>query len=162
MPQVFVALGSNIDPQHRMPQAAALLRQYFPDIVFSPCFANPAVGFDGAEFINTVGRFDSTLTVPEVQAALHAIEEQCGRQRSDSRWAPRAMDIDLLLYGEQVSDGSLPRPDLLRRGYMLGPLAELAPQLMHPVAGRTIGELWNNLRSGVPKLQKLLLDLNVY
>ena len=55
------------------------------------------------------------------------------------------MDLDLLLYGEQVGEGSgytLPRRDLLRRPYMLGPLAELAPQVLHPVARRTIGALW--------------------
>jgi len=159
MPRIFVALGSNIDPQRRMRQAAGLLRQYFPDIVFSPCFGNPAVGFDGADFVNAVAHFDATLAVPEVQAVLHAIEEQCGRQRGDAKWVPRAMDIDLLLYGAEVS-GTLPRPDLLRRGYMLGPLAALAPELMHPQAGRNMAELWQELRPQVPVLRPLLLDLN--
>lgn len=158
----YAALGSNIDPQRRMLQAAALLRQYFPDIVFSPCFGNPAVGFDGADFINAAAGFTTRLTVPELQAALHAIEEQCGRHRADSKWAPRAMDIDLLLYGDQVCDAPLPlpRPDLLRRGYMLGPLAALAPQLLHPRTGQSMTALWGELCPQVPALRRLALDLN--
>ncbi len=162
MPQAYAALGSNIDPQRRMLQASALLRQYFPGIVFSPCFGNPAVGFDGADFINAVGGFETHLTVPELQAALHAVEEQCGRHRSDAKWAPRSMDIDLLLHGDQVCDAPLPlpRPDLLRRGYMLGPLAALAPQLPHPRTGRSMAALWSELRPQVPALRRLALDLN--
>ena len=61
------------------------------------------------------------------------------------RWAPRSMDLDVLLYGDLVCEEpglKLPRPDLLKRAYMLGPLAALAPQVMHPTAHLSIGELW--------------------
>ena len=66
----------------------------------------------------------------ELVSRLHRIEELCGRPRAAPRWAPRTMDLDVLLYGEMVCDEpqlKLPRPDLLKRAYMLGPLADLAP-----------------------------------
>jgi 2-amino-4-hydroxy-6-hydroxymethyldihydropteridine diphosphokinase len=145
MSQVFVALGSNIEPAQRLLEAARLLRGHFPDANFSGCYRNPAFGFDGADFINAVAAFSTELPVTELLRVLHEIEAQCGRGREDPKWGPRAMDLDLLLYGDQVGEGpgyTLPRRDLLRRVYMLGPLAELAPTVRHPVAGESIGALW--------------------
>ncbi|MGH8326260.1 MAG: 2-amino-4-hydroxy-6-hydroxymethyldihydropteridine diphosphokinase, partial [Steroidobacteraceae bacterium] len=81
----------------------------------------------------------------EVLARLQAIEALCGRARDAPRWAPRSMDLDVLLYGDLVCQQphlKLPRPDLLKRAYMLGPLAALAPELVHPTEKQTIGELW--------------------
>jgi 2-amino-4-hydroxy-6-hydroxymethyldihydropteridine diphosphokinase len=76
---------------------------------------------------------------------LHLVEELCGRPRNAPRWAPRSMDLDVLLFDDLVvsePNMTLPRPDLLKRPYMLGPLAEIAPDVVHPTQGLTIGELW--------------------
>jgi 2-amino-4-hydroxy-6-hydroxymethyldihydropteridine diphosphokinase len=73
------------------------------------------------------------------------------------------MDLDLLLFGNQVIDEQglkVPRPDLTRWAFMLGPLAELAPGLMHPVAQKTIGELWQQFDSQSHVLVPVALDLN--
>ena len=78
-------------------------------------------------------------------ARLHGIETQCGRPRYAPKWASRTMDLDVLLFGDRVektAEYTLPRPDLLKRPYMLGPLAEIAPEVVHPTEQRTIGELW--------------------
>jgi 2-amino-4-hydroxy-6-hydroxymethyldihydropteridine diphosphokinase len=163
MSQVFVALGSNIAPEARLLQAARLLRSQFPDAHFSGCYRNPAFGFDGADFLNAVACFSSDLPVPALLQVLHSIEAQCGRARDDPKWGPRAMDLDLLLYGDQVGEGAgytLPRRDLLRRVYMLGPLAELAPQLRHPVSGDTIGELWAAFAQADHAMTMCAPDLN--
>jgi 2-amino-4-hydroxy-6-hydroxymethyldihydropteridine diphosphokinase len=89
-----------------------------------------------------------------VLTRLHAIERLCGRERDAPRWAPRSMDLDVLLYDDLVCDEpglKLPRPDLLKRAYMLGPLAALAPEVVHPTEGLTIGELWQRFdRSAHP------------
>ena len=160
---VFVAIGSNIDPGTRMLAAARLLKANFPDARFSACYRNTAFGFDGADFVNAVAGFSTALSVPELLQALHAIEAQCGRGREDPKWGPRAMDLDLLLYGDQIGAGpgyELPRPDLVRRIYMLGPLAELAPQLRHPVSGQTFGALWAGFARGCQALPATPPDLN--
>lgn len=145
MPEVFVAAGSNVAPEEHLQRAVTELRAAFPGVRFSPWYRNTAVGFAGDDFINLVAGFDTALTPAQILERLHAIETRCGRPRGAPRWAPRSMDLDVLLYGELVCDEpglKLPRPDLLRRAYMLGPLAALAPQLLHPTEQRTIGELW--------------------
>ena len=89
---------------------------------------------------------------------LQAIEALCGRGRDAPRWAPRSMDLDVLLYGDLVCDEphvKLPRPDLLKRAYMLGPLAALAPEVRHPTAGATIGELWRAFDQAAHPLERL-------
>jgi 2-amino-4-hydroxy-6-hydroxymethyldihydropteridine diphosphokinase len=145
MPRVFVAAGSNVEPQRNLAKAAAELAREFPDIQFSPWYRNKAVGFEGEDFINFVVGFTTPLPVHEVVAKLRTIETLCGRPPGAPKWAPRSMDLDILLYGDLVHEEpglTLPRPDLLKRPFMLGPMADLAPDLQHPTANATIGELW--------------------
>ena len=125
--------------------AAAELRREFPDVRFSPWYRNQAVGFEGDDFINFVAGFTTDLPVEEVLARFHAIEALCGRPPGAPRWAPRSMDLDILLYGDLLRNEprlKLPRPDLLKRPFMLGPLADIAPELVHPTEKVTIAELW--------------------
>jgi 2-amino-4-hydroxy-6-hydroxymethyldihydropteridine diphosphokinase len=145
VPSVYVAAGSNVEPERHLGRALTELAREFPGARSSPWYRNRAVGFEGADFINLVVGFATALPVGAVLERLHAIEARCGRERDAPRWAPRTMDLDVLLYGELVCDQPglrLPRPDLLKRAYMLGPLAALAPEVMHPTAHLTIGELW--------------------
>jgi 2-amino-4-hydroxy-6-hydroxymethyldihydropteridine diphosphokinase len=158
MPQVFIAAGSNIEPATKLALAMSELRRQFPGVRFSGCYRNRAAGFDGDDFINLAAGFATELPVRDVLARLHAIEELCGRPRAAPKWAPRAMDLDVLLYGDLICDEpglKLPRPDLLKRAYMLGPLAELAPQLRHPTAALTIGELWRRFDRESHPLQRI-------
>jgi 2-amino-4-hydroxy-6-hydroxymethyldihydropteridine diphosphokinase len=164
MPQVYVAIGSNIEPERRVVEAARLLRARFPGVRFSCCYRNAAVGFAGADFLNAVATFAFDGSLEELVATLHDIEERCGRRRDDAKWAPRAMDLDVLLYGDEVrstASARVPRQDLLRRAYMLLPLVELAPTLRHPVAGRSMTELAGLLPADTPPLQKTPLDLAI-
>ena len=112
----------------------------------SRAYRNRALGFEGDDFVNLVLGFETDDGVREVVGRLQEAEAACGRARNDPRWAPRTMDLDILLYGDVVCDEpglKLPRPDLVRRAYMLGPMAELAPDVVHPVLGSTMGELWS-------------------
>jgi 2-amino-4-hydroxy-6-hydroxymethyldihydropteridine diphosphokinase len=163
MSAVYVAIGGNIDPAARLARAARELRRRFPGAHFSSVYRNPAYGFEGADFYNAVAGFDTTLEVETLLDALHEIETLCGRARDDAKWAPRAMDIDLLLYGERIARAAhyqLPRPDLLRRSYMLAPLAELAPDLRHPLTGRRMADHWQELASLPHVHERVALDLN--
>jgi len=158
VPEVYLAAGSNVDPERHMRQAVAELGREFPGVRFSSWYRNRAVGFDGDDFINLVAGFGTALPVHGVVERLHAIEERCGRGRDAPRWAPRSMDLDVLLYGDLVCEEPglrLPRPDLLKRAYMLGPLAELAPEVMHPTARLTIGELWRRFDRDAHALERL-------
>jgi 2-amino-4-hydroxy-6-hydroxymethyldihydropteridine diphosphokinase len=144
MPEVYVAAGSNVEPYKHLARATRELAGVFPGARCSSWYRSRAVGFEGEDFINFVAGFSTAQPLEAVIEQLQAIEGLCGRTRTAPRWAPRSMDLDILLYGTQVLDTPtvrLPRPDLLKRAYMLGPLAELAPELIHPTAGASIGTL---------------------
>ena len=158
MAEVYEAAGSNIEPERNLTQASRELLRVFPDTRCSSWYRNPAVGFQGDDFINFVAGFTSSVPVHGVVQRLQAIETLCGRPRDAPRWAPRSMDLDILLYGELICEEprlKLPRPDLLKRAFMLGPLAELAPDLVHPTAGVTIRELWSRFDAAAHPMQKV-------
>ena len=160
--RVFVAAGSNVEPEKHLPHACAQVAHTWPDARFSRAYRNVAVGFDGPDFINLVIGFSAAQPLESVLAHLHAIETQCGRPRYAPKWASRTMDLDVLLYGElvaQTGEYTVPRPDLLKRPYMLGPLAEIAPEVVHPVAGRSIGELWAHFDRDGHAMTPVELDL---
>ena len=158
MPAVYVAAGSNVAPARHIADAVSQLAREFPGVRFSPWYRNRAAGFEGDDFINLVAGFETALPVRAVIGKLQAIEARCGRPREAPRWAPRSMDLDVLLYGDLVLDEpglKLPRPDLLKRAYMLGPLAQLAPEVVHPTAHLTIGELWRRFDQAAHPLEPL-------
>jgi 2-amino-4-hydroxy-6-hydroxymethyldihydropteridine diphosphokinase len=149
--RVYVAAGSNVAPVENLRRALDILDRYFAPLTVSAAYANAAVGFEGEDFVNLVIGFTSGLTLREVLERLHEAEAACGRERDAPKWAPRAMDLDILLFGNLVcaeSGVTLPRPDLLRRPYMLGPAAEIAPDLVHPTAHRTLADLWRAMQAG--------------
>lgn len=144
MVRAYVGIGSNIEPRTHLPRALALLDGRFGPLTVSPVYACPAVGFDGPAFLNLVVGFDTDADPPALAQGLHCIEAHCGRDRG-VRSASRTMDLDLLLYGDMVSDTPgvrLPRADILRYAFTLRPLADIAPDARHPTDGRTYAELW--------------------
>ena len=130
MTQVLVAAGSNFEPLANLRRALDALARHYPGLVRSTAYRNHAVGFEGEDFVNLVVGFDTDDDVRAVIEHLHEAESLCGRARNAPKWAPRSMDLDILLFGDRVCDEPglvLPRPDLVRRAYMLGPAAEIAP-----------------------------------
>ena len=161
MPEVFVAAGSNIRPREHLRRALAALSADWPGLRVSRAWENPAHGFEGADFINLVVGFDTDEPLESVIERLQAVETACDRPRNAPRWAPRTLDLDLLLYGNlvaQLPGATLPRADLLQRAYMLGPLADIAPGLRHPVAGETIAALWQRFDRGTHPLREVRLE----
>jgi 2-amino-4-hydroxy-6-hydroxymethyldihydropteridine diphosphokinase len=154
---VYVAAGSNVEPEKNLARACQEIAHSWPDVRFSHAYRNQAVGFDGPDFINMVFGFDTDDPLERVLARLWDIEVFCGRPRNAAKWASRAMDLDVLLFGDRIektADYTLPRPDLLKRAFMLGPLAEIAPEVMHPIAGKSIGTLWREFdRDAHPMIQ---------
>ncbi|MGA9852812.1 MAG: 2-amino-4-hydroxy-6-hydroxymethyldihydropteridine diphosphokinase [Gammaproteobacteria bacterium] len=144
MTDIFVGIGSNVEPERRVREAVQGLRQRFGALRVSPVYRNPAVGFEGDDFLNLVASFESSEDVVAVRAALDQIESQCGRIRGGPRFAPRALDLDLLLYGDLISESPvrLPRREILKYAYVLKPLVDLAPERSHPVTGRSFAGHW--------------------
>jgi 2-amino-4-hydroxy-6-hydroxymethyldihydropteridine diphosphokinase len=148
--EVLVAAGSNVEPIAHLRRALDVLDRHFAPLRVSEAYRNRAVGFDGDDFVNLVVLFRTALRPRDVLPLLHEAEAACGRARLAPKWAPRTMDLDMLLYDALVLEEpglTLPRPDLLRRPYMLGPAAELMPHFVHPVAQRTLHELWLEMQS---------------
>ncbi len=157
---VYVAIGSNIEPLQNVRRALSLLRERFGELLVSKAYLNPAVGFAGDDFVNLVVGLRTSRPAGEVVAMLRDIEETCGRPRAAPKWAARQMDLDILLYGDRVADEpglELPRPDLLRRAYMLRPLAEIAGEVVHPVVRQTIAALWQSFDREAHPLTEIAL-----
>lgn len=120
---------------------------------------DPVGGPEQGRFLNgaLLVDVDDTLDPETLLAALHAIEREHGRVRPDQvRWGPRTLDLDLLLLGELVrTEGSplLPHPRMHERRFVIEPLAAIAPDLRHPVLGRTMSELHAALVDASPRMQ---------
>ena len=146
MIDVFVGVGSNIEPDVRIGAALTELRERFGAIELSTAYQNPAIGFEGDDFINLVVRFRTMIPLSEVLGILHEIEIRGGKDLAAPRLASKAIDLDLLLFGDLVIENDrlvLPRPETLTAAYYLKPLSELEPDRVHPVVGRTFVELWS-------------------
>jgi 2-amino-4-hydroxy-6-hydroxymethyldihydropteridine diphosphokinase len=138
----FIALGANLgDPVATVKAAIVVLRE-LPQTQFiaaSSLYRTAPVGLKHQpDFINAVVELLAASSAPDLLQSLFAIEERFGRQRSVKN-APRTLDLDLLLYGDAVSDDpqlTLPHPRLHERAFVLAPLAEVAPQLGIPGRGR--------------------------
>ena len=138
MPEVFVGAGSNVDPERQLRNALAELERRFGAVRCSSVYRGPAAGAPAADYLNLVVTLQSRLAVDSLHAELRAIEALAGRQRADA--AACELDLDLLLYGGCVSaERRLPRPGLFTLPFVLVPLAELAPELVHPVTGERCG-----------------------
>jgi len=144
--EVFVSVGSNVDPAHNLRWGLEQMTRRFGALRVSPVYRNAPVGFRGDDFYNLVVAFDTDDSPRVVSEALDGMENLCGRNRSGERYGPRTLDLDLLLHGATIMSEPglvLPRPDLLRYAFMLGPLAALAGDRRHPVSGDTFAALWS-------------------
>ena len=156
MTDVYVAAGSNVDPVNHLRMAVDALRQAYPSLRVSPAYRNKAVGFTGDDFINLVAGFSTNDPVARVREQLQAIETLCGRPPLAPKWAARSMDLDILLFGQLISTEPgfvIPRPDLLRRPYMLKPMADIAPDVVHPQLQKSMRELWESFDSAGHEMQ---------
>lgn len=108
---------------------------------------------DQPTYLNGAVEVETTLSARELLDVLLSIESKLGRVRTE-RWGPRVIDLDLVLFGEQVIREprlTVPHPHMHERGFVLGPLAQIAPHVRHPVLGKTVSELFRELQASSPQ-----------
>ena len=148
----YIALGANLGDRESNIRAALEKLEHTPGInvtKVSTLIENPAVGgpADSPPFLNAAAELVTSLTPAALLEALLAVEQSLGRTR-DVKWGPRAIDLDLLLYADHVLNTrglTLPHPLMHQRRFVLEPLAQLAPDAVHPTTHRTIRELLDDL-----------------
>ncbi|MBN1772588.1 MAG: 2-amino-4-hydroxy-6-hydroxymethyldihydropteridine diphosphokinase [Deltaproteobacteria bacterium] len=147
----FLGLGANLgDPEAQLVDAVRRLDRV-PDIRvrrLSPAYRSAAHGPPQPDYVNAVLELDTALAPQRLLAAALQVEQAIGRRRTGDRWGPRPIDIDLLLFEGVVLQGAaaspalaVPHPRIAERRFVLRPLSDLDPGLVHPVLGRTVAAL---------------------
>ncbi len=149
MRRVFIGVGSNISPEENIQKALSLLRKAVVVTAVSPWYrTRPLYVEDQAKFVNLVVEASTGLGPMELLSRLQSIEQELGRVRT-RRYGERTIDLDLLLYGDTVLDDpscTLPHPRMCERDFVLRPLCDISPDLMHPVLHRTIDSLLSSVK----------------
>lgn len=146
MERVFIAMGSNIEAERNLQQAVQRLASHCRLLAVSPVYETLPVGTtDQPNFLNAAALIETDLSPVALKAeVLQPIEQSLGRRRTADKNAPRTIDLDIALYGQrviEVSNRHIPDPEILRYPHLARPLADLAPDLVHPVTGETLGEI---------------------
>ncbi|NIB43511.1 2-amino-4-hydroxy-6-hydroxymethyldihydropteridine diphosphokinase [Pseudomaricurvus alkylphenolicus] len=147
---VYVGIGSNLNRESNIKTAKTHIEDNFEVTNLSSVYESEAEGFSGNRFLNIVVEINTNLDKKDLISRLRKIEFDCGRKESDRKYANRSIDIDLLTYGDQVDASGgvcIPRKDILRYAFVLAPLAEVAPNGIHPVTMDTYDRLWSKNRA---------------
>jgi 2-amino-4-hydroxy-6-hydroxymethyldihydropteridine diphosphokinase len=148
----YIALGSNLEPRGKYIQRALTMIAEQPGIevleVSSVYETEPEGGPEGQPaFLNAAAKLKTTLTPTELLNALQAIEKELGRKR-DVFWGPRTIDLDILLFDQEIVSTDrliIPHPLMHERRFVLQPLAQIAPEVMHPILQMTARTILESL-----------------
>ena len=155
---VYLGVGSNINREHYIQLALDILAKAFGALTVSSVYRSEAIGFDGDDFYNLVVLIETDQSVAELFKFLRDVEFCHGRPVDATKSSGRTIDLDILSYDDWVGDFEgvqLPRAEILYNAFVLRPLAEIAPQVKHPVDGRTYSELWQNFDKQTQRLSRV-------
>jgi 2-amino-4-hydroxy-6-hydroxymethyldihydropteridine diphosphokinase len=158
---VYIGIGSNVDARHNIRWALEEMRAAFGTLEQSPIYQSAAVGFDGDDFLNLVVKFETSLDVVAVVNQLRAIEDALGRDRSQPRFSKRPIDLDILLYEDlEINESGIqiPRDEILESAFVLKPLCDLSPNVLHPLQKQSYLELWQAMAADAPRLDLVQID----
>ena len=149
----YLSLGSNIEPEVNLPKAVQTLSRHGEILNISSVWESEPVGGSGGNYLNACLSYKTTLTQGELKTSvIHPIETSLGRRRSDDKFAPRTIDIDIILFDNQVITGHW-----LAQAFVVVPLSEIYPGFHNPDTNETIQEsatrlqksIWMETRPGV-------------
>lgn len=145
MHQIYISVGSNIERDKHTRAGLDALHQCFGPLTLSSVYESEAVGFSGSHFYNLAVGAKTHLNVQQVCEKLKTIEANNGRVRGEKKFAPRTLDLDLLMYDNLVTQEGvdLPRAEIEFNAFVLRPLSEIAAETIHPIRQVSIGQLWN-------------------
>lgn len=145
MHQVYLSLGSNIQPEINLPKAIEYLQQQGEILKLSNAWESEAVGSDGPNFLNACLLFESPITERELkEQIIHPIEIKLGRKRSSDKYAPRTIDIDIVLFDNQLCNDKY-----WKQAFVIIPLAEIYPEYQNPSLQENISEVATRLRQKI-------------
>ena len=154
--KVYVGVGSNIDKVRNIKGCLNHLKYFFSEIRISPIYQSKAVGMEGDDFYNLVVQFKTSLGIKALEYKLREIEYCFGRKRNQLPHTSRTLDIDLLLFGNLVSEKhNVPRDDITNYIFVLKPLYDIEPDLIHPIRHEKISMLWENFDKSLQAIQPL-------
>ena len=152
MKTVFLGLGSNLGDRAENIRMALELLDGAPGVEIRKVSAlletAPVGGPKQPDYLNAAAELATTLAPEDLLATLKRVEKSVGRIERQ-RWGPREVDLDILLYGDEIVRGTsleVPHPRMCERAFVLEPLAEIAPEAVHPVTGMSVNELLVRLR----------------
>ncbi|MBT7409686.1 MAG: 2-amino-4-hydroxy-6-hydroxymethyldihydropteridine diphosphokinase [Methylococcales bacterium] len=169
MHDIYISIGSNINRSTNIRSSIEALKTIFKTLVISPVYETTAVGFDGQPFYNLVVSTKTLLSADETHQCLTKIENQHQRDRTQAKFSSRTLDLDLLLYDNliiQTKALQIPRDEIIKYAFVLAPLADIAPELKHPVYDQSYQQLWDEfdgssqqiklINFGLPTLDELI------
>ena len=160
--EVFLSLGSNTDPEKNLKYACRELKKAFGNIQISSVYRNKPIGFEGNDFLNMVVKVKSTFNPNEMLDFIRGLEAATGRDIGIGAFNSRTLDIDMLLFGSLVHPEKpfkIPRNDIELYSFVLCPLAEIEPDGIHPITGKTFKDLWESFDQAEHPLSKASLEV---
>ncbi len=153
MTRAYISIGSNVSPESNIRSAISSLSHMFGALEVSPIYRSPAQGFEGPDFLNLAVAIETEMSARQLKMALADVETRFGREREVAKFSDRTMDLDLLIYGNEIvsdNDFEIPRPEIKEYAHVLVPLTDLAANEKHPLSGRSYLEINQDMQARDP------------
>ena len=157
MSLITISLGSNIEPQLNLEKAIHEIAKFAALKKTSKIYKSKSMGFEGNDFLNQVILCEVEVDLEETYCKLKKIEKEMGRVKNVNKFSDRLIDLDLLTFNDEISEGkiTLPHKDILKYSFVLVPFAEIYPEFVHPVNQKSIEKLLKEKNSFLSEVEKI-------